>query len=404
MRFLAKEKILVGALLGIGFLARLAYALYYFQSGAPYSLNIDTYASLAHNLLRHWEYSVIVGQPDLVREPAYPIFLALVFFLFGESRWSVALSLNLINLLTCFLLYRFSKELFGSKTAKIALGIGCLYPYYIYYALHPYRETLLSLLSLATLYSLWRYLKTQGSLSACLGGALTGITALCKATALPFAGWSFLAILWISKNWKQAGLYLLFFSLTYSPWVLRNRLTFGFWMLTTPSAAGHFYLNLVTPQDQFGKEGEHRVLATDPVIQKAAALPPEKSSALYYRAGIQWISQHPRSFLKTRIQKFIKFWRFYPPNRDFEWTTLSYVQLKWISLLSDGLLIPLAVLGCFLLARWDPMAFIFLFIANETLAHMLFHSSIRFRLPLMALVIALAAFALTHQKGLRPQR
>lgn len=401
-----KETSLFIMMLAAAFVLRLGYAFYYFHGGSPYEIDIDDYASLAKNLLERGEYSVAPGEPSIYREPGFPFFLAILFALFGARPWTVALGLNFVNVLTCAAIFLMTKRVFSRPTAWLALAIACFYPYFIYYSLHPYREIMLAMLAALAIYFLILYQQGQQKKHAALAAICSGLAALCKSSTLPYIVLAAAVLAWLGTNRKEALknalLYVSLSALIYSPWILRNRLIFGSWTISTPSAALHMYQSLVIPQDQYGTGQEiearnkDRLLKLDVKSRNLLQTAPAYWDSMFYQATLQWIRRNPKKYLKILGEKFLKFWRFYPAKRHYKLTTQSYGAIKWVSLLSDGILIPLGLLGLFLLKRPQAAALVFplLFVACETLSHMFYHSGVRFRLPSMCFVIILASWAL----------
>ena len=81
---------MIAAVLAAGFAYRIVFLL------MPLSLDDDTtaYTELARNWFQHGIYGFFTGnviQPSLVRLPGYPLFLGVVFSVFGwghpRARW-----------------------------------------------------------------------------------------------------------------------------------------------------------------------------------------------------------------------------------------------------------------------------------------------------------------------------
>src|ERR1700691_6620309 len=100
----SRERWTMAAILTAGFVYRLLFLL------LPLSLDDDTatYTELAHNWFRHGVYGFFNGhgiEPSLVRLPGYPLFLGVIFSVFG-NHLSAALTIQaLMDVAGCWLLW-----------------------------------------------------------------------------------------------------------------------------------------------------------------------------------------------------------------------------------------------------------------------------------------------------------
>ena len=120
---------------------------------------------------------------------------------------------------------------------------------------------------------------------------------------------------------------------------------------------------------------------TDPVARDRAM----------WNAGVSYVAENPRRFLKLAWLKFQRFWRPWPYAQDY--ATPLYVVVSLASFL------PVLILTVIYLAIWGwreriQIAPILAWGAYLTLIHMIFISSLRYRLPLEPFMILFAAVAL----------
>jgi Dolichyl-phosphate-mannose-protein mannosyltransferase len=120
-----RRRLMWGIALGLGLLLRLWF-LRHPMSGDD---DTDVYAELATNLFHHGVYGlqdhgVIV--PTLIRLPGYPLFLGLVFSLFGAENFHAVLLTQIgIDLLGCWLIARFVRE----RAGTVAIFLAALCPF-----------------------------------------------------------------------------------------------------------------------------------------------------------------------------------------------------------------------------------------------------------------------------------
>lgn len=104
------------------------------------------YGDIAKNWLRHGIYGISSPEaitPTFIRLPGYPMFLALVWSIFGLEHYRAILILQVfIDLGTCFLCASIALRLFGERAAKIAYLLAALCPFLADYTAAALTETL----------------------------------------------------------------------------------------------------------------------------------------------------------------------------------------------------------------------------------------------------------------------
>jgi len=104
------------------------------------------YGDIAKNWLRHGIYGVSGPEgivPTYIRLPGYPIFLALVWSVFGIEHYRAVLILQLlVDLGTCFLCGSIALRLLGARAAKVAFLLAALCPFFANYTAAALTETL----------------------------------------------------------------------------------------------------------------------------------------------------------------------------------------------------------------------------------------------------------------------
>jgi hypothetical protein len=105
------------------------------------------------------------------------------------------------------------------------------------------------------------------------------------------------------------------------------------------------------------------------------------------RAAIQWAREHPRRVLELAGMKFVRLWNVFPNESAFsDWKVRLVMLLAYVPLLSASLVgVVGRVRGGFVhWLCWLPAIYL-------TGLHMVFVSSIRYRIPAMVLLIVPAA-------------
>ncbi len=131
-------------------LAGLALRLLFFVYFPAVTDDSRIYADLATNWLQHGIYGqtqtvqqVTQIVPSDTRLPGYPIFLAMIFWLFGIANFkAVLLAQILLDLFTCLIIADLARRTVSERAARIAFVLAALCPFLANYAAAALTETL----------------------------------------------------------------------------------------------------------------------------------------------------------------------------------------------------------------------------------------------------------------------
>ena len=282
--------------------------------------------------------------PTAVRTPLYPLFIAGIYAIVGQDPVRILPLQLLLEVLTTALVIRLGRDLGGKR---IGVWAGVLYAFngttqrYTGYLLS---ETLLLPLLTAALWMTTRYLRHPSARKAAGDGLLWGLALLTKPNV------QFLALLVgilafslqqsaLSKqlsastathspshfSFQISNFSILFFwlalSLTLLPWLARNRIAFGRWMLSTAfeenlarvSAVAtlaeiegvriepwtetweYYYNNLVAGADAVTLSGTHTP-QHDPCVEE------QQRQTAVARAAFELVSAHPLIYLRAHLR------------------------------------------------------------------------------------------------------
>ncbi|HEU5182287.1 MAG TPA: glycosyltransferase family 39 protein [Candidatus Polarisedimenticolia bacterium] len=172
------------------------------------------------------------SSPSAFCMPAYPIFLAAAYSIAGHLPGAVRLAQVLVGLATIFLLGRMARCLGGRNAELLAVAIGAIYPYFIYYTGEILTETLFIFALSGALLSA----ALVGHHGRLRDGVLHGLFAAVLVMTRPTGVFLELGILILARPWtkerrRRRSLALLaaavLVALTWSPWIIRNRRVFG---------------------------------------------------------------------------------------------------------------------------------------------------------------------------------
>ena len=394
--------LLLAALLGVALAARVGYGLRVHSSGA-WTDNIDDYGALARNLAAEGRYIAVAGDgPCITREPGFAMLLAAADFAVGPGFGATLAVLCLFNLALIVLLWKMGSEYLGEKAGWFAAGLAAVYPYYVYYSVHPYREVVYAFFTTLCVWAWLRWLKNPTPAGLAGAGALNGWTCLISFTHFPTAVLSGAFALWAAgreRRYSRAALYFLPLILVYGLWPLRTGLHYRAFVISTPYAALNVYTSMVIAPELKGTQAEADITSRDAALARFEALrhqaPHEAYEFLLAEARAR-VAAQPGLYVRRVFQNMVKLWRLYPYPRDYGH---SYGSIKWVSLASEGLLLPLGLLGLWLWVRRggrDFAALAAIHIFSLTAVHSLAFAVMRHRLPLMSWLLLFSAYALAR--------
>ena len=376
---------------------RIVYA-FYLKENIPVA-DAAEFDLLGLNVLKYGEYAFQPGIPTAQRTPIYPLFLSGIYFLFGHSYLAVRIMQSIIGSLTCIVIYLIGKKTVNKNVGFIAATISIFYPFFIYYTGYLLVETLFTFLLAVAVYWLITSIEKPDWKNLTLSGVFMGLAALCKPTAfafIPFSVLGFLVILGIRKvsTYRNIGIFLLFFTITLSPWVIRNHIVFQR-IIPATTQLGFALLDgslLFDAEHQWRIEQEEQ---KNPILLKGKELNEIEQNDYFTKEALKFIRNNPKYMMKLALRKFLKFWRLYPHTESIYTYKYSKTLLVLVSLLSYGLLLLFSIVGIiFSIRKWRQFAFFYGLIVSFTIIHLLFWSQIRYRLPIMPYMIVFAAFGL----------
>ena len=282
-------------------------------NAAPTYDGVD-YDRFAQQILRGEGYHTDLG-PTSHKPPVYPVFLAALYWLAGESNYAIVrVAQAMMNSLTALLVYGAAKRLFGPPTA-IGAGIGwALYPLTIYMSAQLYGEIPFVLMLTLFLSFLSRPLP-DGVLVTVAVGLLAGLLLLVRPNTLVPLGLilaMYLLVIRSAGTLRRAVSLLMFASLVITPWSFRNYQVFDALVpLTTSGGVALWQGNndhaegggtLVDANTWVGPDGPDRGFFGWSYLSE-----PE-SSARFMQAGIDWIRSNPMKFLQLIPKKVVRLW------------------------------------------------------------------------------------------------
>ena len=392
---------LLAAIVLAGVAFRALYAWKFPQWGPGGAIpDLNWYETLAESLLKFGELRDPVGRLTAAREPGYPALLALLYSVAGGPSYRLGQVLNcVLGAGVIVLTWRLAKELFGEKAGLLAAAIAAFYPQFVYYCSTLERETFQTALFAGALLLLLRASRSPSTGRFAAAGAVLALAALTNSVFLPAGVALFAAAAWQGRRSRPrvrgsaAGLAALL--ALYALWPIRNATVFGRFILGINGGGAHLYVGLIVPNEAAGTPEETRIMEADAVNAAAARLPESERDALYYRESLKLMASRPLHTARVVFLSFVKLWRLYPYQRAY---AHGYGRIFWAAILSDGWIIPLALIGAILAwrRRVPDVLLPLVGVAAVSGVYAVFWSIIRYRLPMMPVAIGFAAFALTE--------
>jgi len=388
--------------LGLVLSVRLIY-VFFIPNAITYWRDGLSYDNIARNLISGVGYWDTTGEwpgeppyanpsaPTARWMPGYPLFVAGVYLIFGESYRTVYVAQVVLGVIIAGLIYLLARDTLGKQVGVFAVFLYAVDPFSILISGSFQTEQLFTLLVTASLYCLLKVREeAQTQLTfALLFGLLAGAGALTRNVAgLMFGG----LCLGVLLGWEEGFGRMRFstrvfivaiasvaFLGTLSPWLIRNYKLTGHYILTTEAWQtlamsnndnGGVYFNF--PE---GLAAMPRTFIKQPEIER---------EAVYKKFVTDWIAKHPWRFAWFYLGRAMVFWS--PTVK-----TLTGMQTV-LGVIFNGILLLFAAAYIFIHRKhWTETLSIYIVLLVFTLGYSLAAAHTRFRLPLYPLLEILAA-------------
>ena len=269
-----------------------------------------TYVTPAENMLADKAFS----QPGIEcarRTPAYPVFIAFAFTVFGRSLLAVSLVQIFLSVLTVVLVYYLATLYVSRRAGVFAALFFALSLNSIVYSLYVLTETLFTFLFVLIVIALVQFQRNNSWIWILLAACSTACAVLSRPVAqilvLVFALW----ILFIAQNWRRkmafAAAYVGIVAVLVLPWMARNARVCGPFTISTISDYNILYTFAASLQADMSGQDEETVRAFyHEKIDSALALPSgepvaSRAARLQRKMGLQIISAHPFRYLQVHL-------------------------------------------------------------------------------------------------------
>jgi 4-amino-4-deoxy-L-arabinose transferase-like glycosyltransferase len=370
---------------------------------------VDGYGfSFAEN---HWPLTR-AGEPTAHWSFLYTLYLAGIYALFGHQPLIArVLQAMIVGGVQTYLVYFIAEMTFSKTVGLIASGLTAFYIYFIYYNGSLMTEPFYILAILWSLFLCIRLAETEDynqNIRFGIGlGIAVGITILLRQVFLLFIPFLFLWV-WIARFKRRLSLPVVSTILSLSlivicvlPISLYNQSRFGRLVLLNTNSGYAFFW------------GNHPVYGTQfiPILPSETylSLIPEEIRDLDEAAldqellhrGIQFIVDDPKRYIFLSLSRIPAYFMFWPSSQSSLTSNISRVA-------SFGIMLPFMLYGLVINVRkkWmgmgnylvnlltSPSGLLLSFVLIYSVIHLLTWALIRYRLPVDAILILFAAFAL----------
>ena len=346
----------------------------------------------------------------MTKGPIYPMFLAVIYGLFGHAQTVARIVQTLISTLSVWLIYLLADRVFHRQAAEVAAMIAAVYPAFISYAGWLLTETLSVFLLVAFTFLLVRAMGRPGVWAWAAAGFVGGITALHREELLVIVVLSGLTAWWWRSGARRIGVFAFALGLTIFPWTVRNYVAYHDLVLVSPGAGQQAWISTVQVDGARWDAGaphmdEYRALAD--------GVSPVEADRRLRRAALQRVMREPLSYLALCAKRIPAFWIGGHSNTftNLAGSLASYVRqrdyprvcLKLLLLAFNLGVIVLGWVGIYLVWRVGVVETRYLIVLAlpvvvKALTHVFLLATLRYQVPIMPFLIIFAACAIEHAR------
>jgi 4-amino-4-deoxy-L-arabinose transferase-like glycosyltransferase len=323
----------------------------------------------------------------------------------------------LLGVLIVYLVFILARRFLSERAAFASAFVAACNPFLIFMSGYLLTENLYAALLLGalaltpqgeSLLSSWKSL-------AC-GAFLLGLSALSRPTGFTFGLWIIFAFVAFGpgrtrRRLGRAGLFAVMLLLPLFPWALRNHAVFGRWVLFTTHGGLTFYQgNNESVRDiprYYGGIAPLYALPQYSTLEKLDEIERDREA---WRLGKTFVRENWRSVPVMAARKFLRFWRFKSDvgisgvKSGWWWSKERFLG-KLASVMDVGFAYAVVVIPLFLVGLVGSLrafrSFLFLYgiVVVHTLVALLFHGSLRGRIPAEPVMAIFAVLGLQQVIG-----
>lgn len=381
------------------FSVRVAFILVYGPMAAPIAWGDDPqYDAIADRLVTQHEY-VNTWFP-----PGYPLFLALVYAVFGKHWLLVRLIQAAMGAATCVLTRLLGAKVFSQREGLLAALLLAVYPGHSYISWRMMGETLYILLLVFSVLLAIELAENPRPLRALVPGATVGFAQLVKSNLFVFPP---MLMVWFActaigtRTRRVQCLAVLIASFALVAFItpianfvspvgraaaLPGNAGHTFWFANNPLADGYY---IAAEAEPAGKE----FIEAHGLTERLAKADDFEKDRLYRTLGLLWIRENPGQFMVLCLKKLNNAFGLFPRAVTFEGNPLA----RTVHLLSYGLLAPFALGGMIgALRRWRSCSLLYVVLFSYLLMVLIFYGTPRFTIIVIPYLLLFASYAMVR--------
>jgi len=396
-------------MLRIKVLALIAFSLYqvvnffYFQSHTVFP-DEQRFLDEAKNFANYGEFWT--GKYRAWEMPLTGIIYS-VFYKAPLSEGGIVLSIRVFNsallIFQAFIFYRLAYFMFNSKeVALVAYSLYLFYPFFVFYQALVLSETIFITFFLLGFYFLYRWRLNHFLIDwQMFSSLLFFVLALYTKGVLTILPVVLVVLFYVLNNkinfkslLSTVALSIASYSILMSPWWVRNYSLFDEFVPFTTSGYHNLYLGANKHNQDGGIDWSKDVDVG--FVNRVHQIDNEiEVSRIYKTEALKYIVENPYAYLRLSI---LKLQRFYNPVFNSDQFDKPHYNI--ISITTYGIYITLSLVAFVQTsAYWRLLSPIYMTVFYFTIMHMLFISSIRYRLPIEPFFILMASYSLSSIKS-----
>lgn len=343
--------------------------------------------------------------------PLYPMFLSLLYLVFGHDLLAVRLVQALMGSASAVVVYLIGRRCCGRTAGVVAGLLYSLYAMVIHFDAEILRPSLVVFLSLCSVYLLLAAAPRPGYWRWGAAGVSLGLASIARPTVLlflpPAAVWAVFAAAGRGKSVpgpraaaRGLAAALVFASLTLVPVALVTYVNYaksGAFVPISYNGGINFYIG--NNQDYDRTVGIRPGIRWDLLTSEPSAdrrTDPGGWSDYYYEKAKSYITSDTRGYLALLVKKFVLFWNGHEIERNTSFAHVAehsplfaypVVSFRWVA--------PLAIVGLIVaLRRRPPLGLPALFLFSQMTATVAFFVCARYRMTSVPFLCLFAAYAI----------
>ncbi len=347
--------------------------------------------------------------------PLFAYLMAGVYRLLTPDVFAIRLLNILFGVLTCWTVYGIGKRLGGRKIGLLACFAAALYNPFIFSSIVPMKDTLAVLLfALIALFTLDAAEHGKTLLAGGCLGVAAGLLISVRPNAVILPPLLLLVTAWgrrmsgapLRNIAAVSGLFILGLSLALAPFVIRNRIVAGEFALTTTQSGYNLYLgnNLKNPDPYYrpvpfasSSPFEQGIqFAIEASRRTGRVLKPQEASDYWTGEVFRMAMAEPRAFAAKVFRKTLVLVNRFEACDHYDIGFISgFVPFFKLPFLSFWFIFPLGMAALAMRIFRDRKAgTLGLILAVYGATLVIFFTNARYRLPMLAILIPLAALGM----------